>query len=52
VLDKNKQGTYKNVQQTRRLQMAMFLKDLMAFVALGAFGAAALTWMDVLSRLV
>ena len=32
--------------------MLMFLKDLMAFVALGAFGMAALTWMDVLSRLV
>jgi hypothetical protein len=28
-----------------------FLKDLMAFVALGAFSVAALTWMDALSRL-
>ena len=32
--------------------MQAFLKDLMAFVALGAFGVATLTWMDVLSRLV
>ena len=31
--------------------MLMFVKDLMAFVALGAFGVATLTWMDVLSRL-
>jgi hypothetical protein len=29
-----------------------FLKDLFAIVALGSFGAAALTWVDVLSRLV
>jgi hypothetical protein len=52
VLDKNKRGTYKNIQLTRRFKMAMFLKDLMAFVALGAFGVATLTWMDMLSRLV
>jgi len=32
--------------------MLMFFKDLLAFVALGAFSFAALTWMDVLSRLV
>ncbi len=31
--------------------MTAFLKDLMAFVALGAFSFAALTWMDALSRL-
>jgi hypothetical protein len=31
--------------------MLIFVKDLMAFVALGAFAAAALTWMDVLARL-
>lgn len=29
-----------------------FVKDLMAFVALGAFSVAAVTWMDVLARLV
>jgi hypothetical protein len=32
--------------------MIMFVKDLLAFVALGAFSISALTWMDVLSRLV
>ena len=29
-----------------------FFKDLLALVALGSFSVAALTWMDVLSRLV
>lgn len=32
--------------------MLLFVKDLLAFMALGAFSVAALTWMDVLSRLV
>jgi hypothetical protein len=32
--------------------MFAFVKDLLAFVALGSFSVAALTWMDVLSRLV
>jgi hypothetical protein len=32
--------------------MLTFLKDLMAFVALGSFSVAAFAWMDVLSRLV
>jgi hypothetical protein len=32
--------------------MIVFVKDLLAFVALGAFSISALTWMDVLSRLV
>ena len=32
--------------------MLSFVKDLMAFVALGAFSVAAVTWMDVLARLV
>ena len=32
--------------------MFTFVKDLLAFVALGSFSVAALTWMDVLSRLV
>jgi len=31
--------------------MTDFLKDLMAFVSLGAFSVMALTWMDVLARL-
>jgi len=29
-----------------------FLKDLLAMVALGSFGVATLTWVEVLSRLV
>jgi hypothetical protein len=29
-----------------------FFKDLLALVALGSFSWAALTWVDVLSRLV
>ena len=32
--------------------MLAFVKDLFAFMALGAFSLAALTWVDVLSRLV
>jgi hypothetical protein len=32
--------------------MIVFFKDLLAFVALGAFSVAALTWVDALSRLV
>jgi hypothetical protein len=32
--------------------MTAFLKDLMAIVAVGAFSISAVTWMDVLSRLV
>ncbi len=31
--------------------MLAFVKDLMAFLALGAFSVAALTWMDGLTRL-
>jgi hypothetical protein len=31
--------------------MLMFLKDLAAFVTLGAFTIGSLTWMDVLTRL-
>lgn len=44
--------TYKNKMQTTEVAMAAFLKDLMAFLALGAFSVMALTWMDVASRLV
>jgi hypothetical protein len=32
--------------------MFAFVKDLLAFVSLGAFSVAALTWVDGLSRLV
>ena len=32
--------------------MYAFVKDLMAFVALGTFSVVALTWMDGLARLV
>ncbi len=32
--------------------MIAFFKDLLAFVALGSFSVAALTWVDGLSRLV
>jgi hypothetical protein len=32
--------------------MTNFLKDAAAFLALGAFTVTALTWMDVISRLV
>lgn len=32
--------------------MVGFFKDLMAFVALGAFCVVALDWVDVVSRLV
>ncbi|GLQ09395.1 hypothetical protein GCM10007913_13270 [Devosia yakushimensis] len=52
LLDKNKQGTYKNIIATREMQMLTFLKDFAAFVTLGAFTIGSLTWMDVLTRLV
>jgi hypothetical protein len=32
--------------------MIAFAKDLLAFVALAGFSVAALTWMDIASRLV
>ncbi len=31
--------------------MIAFVKDLMAFLALGVFSSAALSWVDVLTRL-
>jgi hypothetical protein len=53
VLDGNEKRTYKNKQKTtQEIAMFDFVKDLMAFVALGAFSVAAVTWMDVLTRLV
>src|SRR5690606_21464183 len=51
-LDRNKRRTYKNIVATREMQMLVFLKDLAAFVTLGAFTLGSLTWMDVLTRLV
>ena len=51
-MDKNKQRTYKNNIATREIKMLMFLKDLAAFVTLGAFTIGSLTWMDLLTRLV
>lgn len=51
-LDKNKQGTYKNIIATREMQMLTFIKDFAAFVTLGAFTIGSLTWMDMLTRLV
>jgi hypothetical protein len=32
--------------------MLGFIKDLAAFVTLGAFSVGSLTWMDVITRLV
>lgn len=32
--------------------MLMFVKDFLALTAIGAFSFAALTWMDVIARLV
>ena len=32
--------------------MLMFIKDLAAFITLGAFTIGSLTWMDIVSRLV
>ena len=51
-LDRNKQRTYKNVTATSEVQMLTFVKDLMAFLALGGFSVASLTWMDIAARLV
>jgi hypothetical protein len=52
VLDVNRKRTYKNKTETKEQAMLTFVKDLLAFLALGAFSVATLTWMDVLSRLV
>lgn len=32
--------------------MITFVKDLLAFLALGGFSVASLTWVDIVSRLV
>ena len=51
-LDVNKNGTYKNTTATTEVEMLMFLKDMMAMLALVGFTGATLTWMDMVSRLV
>jgi hypothetical protein len=51
-LDKNKPRTYKNGTTTQEVPMIAFIKDLLAFLALGGFSLASLTWMDIASRLV
>ena len=51
-IDRNKERTYKNISKTQETKMLTFLKDFAAFITLGAFTVASLTWMDVLTRLV
>jgi hypothetical protein len=50
-LDQNICGTYKNITETREIEMIDFLKDFAAFVTLGAFTIGSLTWMDLLTHL-
>ena len=52
LLDRNKHGTYKNEIATQEVFMLAFVKDLLAFLALGGFSVASLTWMDIAARLV
>jgi hypothetical protein len=52
LLDVNKSRTYKNVTATTEVEMLVFVKDMMALVALVGFTGAAMTWMDMASRLV
>jgi hypothetical protein len=51
-LDRNKTRTYKNGTKPQEVPMIAFIKDLLAFLALGGFSLASLTWMDIASRLV
>ena len=51
-LDKNKNGTYKNIHETTEVPMLSFLKDALAFITIAGFSAASLSWMDIASRLV
>jgi hypothetical protein len=51
-LDRNKQVTYKNKLATPEASMLAFVKDLFAFLALGGFSVASLTWMDIAAKLV
>lgn len=50
-LDTNEMRTYKNKQQTQEVDVLSFVKDLFAFLALGGFSVASLTWMDFAARL-
>ena len=52
LLDGNKNGTYKNEQQTTEADMLSFVKDAMAMVTLVGFTGGVLAWMDMASRLV
>jgi hypothetical protein len=52
LLDVNKSRTYKNVTETTEVAMLGFVKDMMALFALVGFTGAAMTWMDMASRLV
>jgi hypothetical protein len=51
-LDKNKNGTYKNVPETTEVLMLTFLKDALAFITIAGFSVASLGCMDIASRLV
>jgi hypothetical protein len=48
----NRKRTYKNASATQEVSMLSFVKDLLAFVVLGGFSVASLTWMDIAARLV
>jgi hypothetical protein len=52
LLDVNERRTYKNKIETTEVAMLGFVKDMMALVALVGFTGAAMTWMDMASRLV
>jgi len=51
-LDKNKNGTYKNIHETTEVPMLSFLKDALAFITIAGFSVASLSWMDIAARLV
>ena len=52
LLDVNKSRTYKNTTATTEVEMLNLVKDAMALLALVGFTGAAMTWMDMASRLV
>jgi hypothetical protein len=52
LLDQNRLRTYKNKMATTEVEMLNFMKDAMALAALVGFTGAAMTWMDMASRLV
>jgi hypothetical protein len=52
LLDGNRTRTYKNGTETQEVPMITFVKDLLAFLALGGFSVASLTWMDIAARFV